>query len=245
MYGEGWVSIFYVYKIDMALDIQFDGELEKQVLVRGEEKHANPWAILMSNDEVKVRKYLQDVLKGRKLERFYDYAADKRPDVIQQLIQSYALNLVYTKWGSKPNAKFNRESPIKHKAVIMEVMKVLGPNAKRIYGEQLAAIATDESLKAAGKGNVYGWRAPGPPADPESAHLKYRMTNIGSIQQQLPVNVASEVRTRGRTRAIKNELMASTWGNAHTVARREGINTSAFAAGRKGRRTRRASRSRK
>lgn len=224
------------------LDIQFDGEVNKQVLIAGEKPQDNPWVVLMSNDEVRVRAYLQDVLKGRKLERFYDYAADKRPDVIQQLIQSYGLSLVYTKWGMKPNAKFNRESPIKHKAVIMEVMKVLSPSAKANYGGQLASIATDERLKAAGKTNVYGWRAPGPAADPDSAHLKYRMTNIGSINKQLPVNVASEVRTRGRTRAIKNELLASTWGNAGVVARREGVNTSAFAAGRRSRKTRRNSR---
>jgi len=217
--------------LERGLDIQFDGEIDKQVLIAGEKPQENPAWVLFSNDEVKVRKYLQDVLKGRKLERFYDYAADKRPDVIQQLIQSYGLNLVYTKWHMKPNAKFNRESPIKHKAVIMEVMKVLSPSAKDIYGAQLAALAQNEHLIAAGKGNLYGWRAPGPPADPDSAHLKYRMTNIGTIQKQLPVNVASEVRTRGRTRAIKNELMASTWGNAHSVAAREGINTSAYGRG--------------
>jgi hypothetical protein len=215
------------------LDIHFDGEADKQVLITGEEAHQNPWNLMTMDDGLEARKYLQAVLKGRKLERFYDYNADKRPDVIQQIIMSYSLSLSYTRRNAmgKPHIKFNRMSPIRNKAVIMEIFKVLSPTAKERYGGQLATIARDEHLNAAGKGNVYGWKAPGPPADPETAHLRYRMTNIGTLQKQLPMNVASEVREHGRTRAIKNELMASTWGNAHSVAAREGINTSAYGHG--------------
>ena len=215
------------------LDIHFDGEADKQVLITGEEAHQNPWNLMTMDDGLEARKYLQAVLKGRKLERFYDYNADKRPDVIQQIIMSYSLSLYYTRRNAmgKPHIKFNRMSPIRNKAVIMEILKVLSPTAKERYGGQLATIARDEHLNAAGKGNVYGWKAPGPPADPSTAHLRYRMTNIGTLQKQLPMNVASEVREHGRTRAIKNELMASTWGNAHSVAAREGINTSAYGRG--------------
>ena len=86
-------------------------------------------------------------------------------------------------------------------------------------------------MRAAGKSNIYGWRAEGLPANPNNAHLKYRMTNIGTLKQQLPVNLASEIRQRGKLRTMKNELMGATWSNGHKVAQREGVNVSAFAKG--------------
>ena len=204
--------------LEDGLVIKFNGDVSNSILIPGEGIKKNPLIILFSDDEVLVRKYLQDILKGRKLKMFWNYESEKSPDVIQQLIHTYVLNLVFTRRNAqyKNKLKFRKESPIQYKAVIMEIFKVLSPSAKKKYTDTLNTYY--HSLVNSSK------RMP----NINNAHLKYQMTNIGTLTKQIPVNVASEIRTSARTGSLKNELLAQTWAEPSKVIKREGINISSY-----------------
>ena len=165
-----------------------------------------PWNILFSNDVSKVKKWIKEKFGNQKIEYVWDSEADKRPDVIKELISSYTQNHC---WGRSPNL---------HKSVIVELFKHLSPTAKERYEEELQ----------------FGYRCQRnthkshPHIDPKH---KYTMTNIGTLLKQIPENVAEEIRTKGRTSAIRNELMAAAWEDPFKVAKREGINLSHYRRG--------------
>ena len=204
--------------LESGLVIKFNGDVRNSILIPGEGIKKNPLIILFSDDEVLVRKYLQDILKGRKLEMFWNYESEKSPDVILQLIRTYVLNLVFTRSNAlyKNKLKFRKESPIQHKAVIMEIFKVLSPSAKKRYTNALNMYYHSVVNSSKKMPNI------------NNAHLKYQMTDIGTLTKQIPVNVASEIRTSGRTRSLKNELLAQTWADPSKIIKREGINISSY-----------------
>ena len=196
------------------------------------------WRELYSNDVERARKYIKAHLPaGQKLYRIYDTMADKRPDVILELIKSYGMSFCFTAphqiYGSR-RSKFNKESPIKHKEVIQEIFKHLSPAGKARYQAELDYQAASQRECASGAPNAFGFRARRPPVDPAIAHQQYKMTNIGTLTKQQPANLMSEVRERARSRGVRNELQAATWADPYAVAAREGVNISAFANGRRG-----------
>lgn len=198
------------------------------------------WTELFSNNPARARAYIESRLpKGEKLYTIWDGMADKRPDVIQELIKSYGMSQIFTAhhqaFGTK-KSKFNKESPIKHKEVIQEIFKYLSPAGKSRYENLLQSQAANQRERASGEPDFFGWRARRPPVDPATAHLQYKMTNIGTLSKQQPANLMTEVRQRARTRNVRNELMGSTWGDPMSVAAREGINLSAYRNGKGGRR---------
>ena len=63
--------------LEGGLVIKFNGDVQNSILIPGEGIKKNPLIILFSDDEVLVRKYLQDILKGRKLQMFWNYESEK------------------------------------------------------------------------------------------------------------------------------------------------------------------------
>lgn len=208
------------------------------------------WSELFSNDPARARAYIETRLpKGQKLYTVWDGMADKRPDVITELIKSYGMSHCFTahhhayKYGPG-RSKFNKESPVKHKEVIQEIFKFLSPAGKRKYQGELDYQAAHQRECASGEPDFFGWRARRPPVDPATAHLQYKMTNVATLTKQQPANLMSEVRERGRSRTVRNELQAATWADPMTVAAREGVNLSAYGKGGRRGRTRKTRRAR-
>ena len=182
----------------------FEGSKKFPILDASQGPKENPWDVLFSDNELKVERYLADVLQGRKLDTFFDIDADKRPDVIHELISAFYLNPSFHKqfkngaWVPVPIGQ--------HRGVIQKVLQVLSPEAKERYEGQLANAARNSRLRALGEPNVYGFSGRREPADPATVQRKYHFTNIGTLAKQIPTNLASEIRQRGRTIAVKNAI---------------------------------------
>ena len=174
-----------------------------QVYEFDDRERPNPRYILFSNNVARVKKWIKDTFGSEKIEQIWDMDSEKYPDIIQDLIVSYTKNHCF---GRSPN---------EHKEVILEIFKHLSPEAKARYEDEL-----DLGYKC--QRNAQKTH----PID-DRRHW-YSMTNVGTLLKQIPENLAGQIRTKGRTSAIRNELMAAAWEDPIKAAKREGINLSRF-----------------